>query len=183
MFSYTLLKAHFRAGLLADWVSGTNKHDGSPESTLDKRSEAATNRGRSCHPVKAEMKERQLPWTGLGPYRAGWVLCQTRTIISGPRCVESSKSSFSFFFILSHLCICEWIMQSRTTQSLYSEVNMTKEYATACLKWQHSIIPTISLFIQCVLYDIQGTTPCITCALSLTDHVNEMWALTTTDFS
>lgn len=36
MFSYTLLKEHFQAGLLADGVSGRNKHDGSPESTLDK---------------------------------------------------------------------------------------------------------------------------------------------------
>lgn len=103
MFSYTLLKAHFQAGLLADWVSGTNKHDGSPESTLDKRSEAATNRGRSCHPVKAKMKERQLPWTGLGPYQAGWVLCQTKTIISGPCCVESSKSLPPSPFSLSSL--------------------------------------------------------------------------------
>lgn len=44
MFSYTLLKAHFRAGLFADWVSGANKHDGSLESALDKRSKGATNR-------------------------------------------------------------------------------------------------------------------------------------------
>lgn len=103
MFSYTLLKAHFQAGLLADWVSGTNKHEGFPESTVDKRSEAATNRGRGCHPVKEKMKERQLPWMGLGPYRAGWVLCQTRTIISGPRCAESSMSLAPYFLLLLFL--------------------------------------------------------------------------------
>ena len=45
-FLKTLLKAHFQADSSADRVSGTNKHDGSPESIVDKRSEAATNRGR-----------------------------------------------------------------------------------------------------------------------------------------
>jgi hypothetical protein len=34
MFSYALLKAHFRDGLFAYWVSGTNKCDDSTESTV-----------------------------------------------------------------------------------------------------------------------------------------------------
>lgn len=101
-------------------MSGTNKHDGSPESTLDKRSEAATNRGRSCHPAKAEMKERQLPWTGLGPYRAGWVLCQTTTIISGPRCAESSKSFLPSVLLLLFLLSLTFALNDTNVSFLYS---------------------------------------------------------------
>lgn len=84
------------ARLWAYLVSGTNKHWDSPESTLDKWSEATTSRGRSCRNTKTKIKERQQPRNSLGPYRDGWVLCQTTTITSGPCCVKSSKSRLSF---------------------------------------------------------------------------------------
>lgn len=84
-FLTALLKKQSWAGLLAYSVSGTNKHVDSPQSTLDKQSEAAANGGRSCYISKTKMKEGQLPRTSLGPYRDGWVLCQARP--SGPCCV------------------------------------------------------------------------------------------------
>lgn len=102
-FLNALLKKQSWAGLWAYSVSGTNKHDDSPQSTLDKQSEAATNGGRSCRNSKTKMKETQPPLTSLGPYRDGWVLCQIMTIISGPCCVKSSKSSPPLFFSLSSL--------------------------------------------------------------------------------
>lgn len=103
MFSYRSFekKKQSWAGLWASSESETNKRGDSPQSTLHKQSEAATNGGRSCCNSKTKMKERQLPRTSLGPYQDGWVLCQTMTIISGPCCVKSSKSPF---FIDSHLC-------------------------------------------------------------------------------
>lgn len=99
-FLTALLKKQSWAGLWAYSVSGTNKRgDSITQSTLDKQSEVATNGGRSCRNLKTKMKERQLPWTSLGPYQDGWVLCQTMTIISGPCCVKSSKSPPSQFFL------------------------------------------------------------------------------------
>lgn len=54
--------------------------------------------------MKTKIKERQLPWTSLGPYRDGGVLCQT-TIISSPCCVKSSKSPFFSLSALNYtLC-------------------------------------------------------------------------------
>lgn len=128
MFSYTLLKAHLQAGLLVDWVSGTNKQDGSPESTDDKGSEA----GRGCRQVKAEMKERQLSWARLGLYRAAWVLCQTGTIISVSHCVETSKLTLLTLFSLSSFTkACPsgfffFLVSSKHKQRLFNSRRLTR---------------------------------------------------------
>lgn len=153
MFSYTLLKEHFQAALLADWVSGRNKHDGSPESTLDKWSEAATNRGRSCQSAKAEMKERQLPQTSLSPYQAGWVLCQTWTIISGSCFVKSSKSflpsSIILLFLYPLSLMHLWRDNPNKIYSVSPWGDAVREYATAWLEQQYCYL-LLPLFCFCL---------------------------------
>lgn len=44
-FLILFINSHFQEGLQADWVSGTNRHNGTPESTADTRSEAAAEIG------------------------------------------------------------------------------------------------------------------------------------------
>lgn len=123
MFSYSsfekIKKTQSWAGLWAYSVSGTNKRGDSSHFTLDKQSEAVRNGRRSCRNSKTKMKERQLHWASLGPYRDCWVLCQTMTIISGPCCVKSSKSPPPLFLSLSPLSYAPgWIMQTKFSQSL-----------------------------------------------------------------
>lgn len=122
MFSYALLKAHFRDGLFADWVSGTNKRDDSIESTVITGARGYKHR-------RGRWKRDSCPaqcW-GLDPYRlAGTLgLCEAVPIVSGPRRAVGSKPSPPFLFILSllctlsfSLCVCRQINQSKLIQSL-----------------------------------------------------------------
>lgn len=127
MFSYALLKAHFRDGLFADWVSGTNKRDDSIESTVITGARGYKHR-------RGRWKRDSCPaqcW-GLDPYRPGGTLglCEAGPIVSGPRLAVGSKPSppFLFLFILSlfmysfsrspSVCVCRQINQSTIIQSL-----------------------------------------------------------------